>query len=139
EIYPDFYADEGYHEFTYSIYVHPSCDVKEFYKRAESLNRKMTIFNGKITAPFINVQVLNDNFRILSFRKTEGKLYLRILESVGSSGTSAIKLSAQSAKEMGKVSLVDVLENKLQELEIKDNCVTFDFKPFKFYTFELNT
>ncbi len=138
-IYPDFYADEGYHEFTYSIYVHPSCDVKEFYKRAESLNRKMTIFNGKIAAPFINVQVLNDNFRILSFRKTDGKLYLRILESVGSSGTSAIKLSAQSAKEMGKVSLVDVLENKLQELEIKDNCVTFDFKPFKFYTFELNT
>ena len=99
----------------------------------------MTIFNGKIAAPFINVQVLNDNFRILSFRKTDGKLYLRILESVGSSGTSAIKLSAQSAKEMGKVSLVDVLENKLQELEIKDNCVTFDFKPFKFYTFELNT
>lgn len=24
---------------------------KEFYKRAESLNRKMTIFNGKIAAP----------------------------------------------------------------------------------------
>jgi len=135
-IYPDFYADEGYHEFSYSIHMHPSCDVKEFYRRSERLNRPVKVFSGRLREPLTDIKVLSDNFRILSLRTVNGKLYLRILESVGSSGTSGVRIEIPG-KEVKEVNLVDVLENRIQKLDFSNGYVTFEFAPFKFYTFEI--
>jgi len=116
--------------------MHPSCDVKEFYRRSERLNRPVKVFSGRLREPLTDIKVLSDNFRILSLRTVNGKLYLRILESVGSSGTSGVRIEIPG-KEVKEVNLVDVLENRIQKLDFSNGYVTFEFAPFKFYTFEI--
>ncbi len=132
-IYPDFFADEGEQSFSYSIYLHGSEDVKEFYARADKLNKKIKAFNGKPLTKGWNLNISSDSLRVLSLRKVDEKIYLRILETVGSSGTATIKLEGINFKE---VKFVDILENKISEVEFKEGKIELTYKPFKIYTIE---
>ncbi|PHJ13620.1 alpha-mannosidase [Fervidobacterium sp. SC_NGM5_G05] len=132
-IYPDFFADEGEQSFIYSIYLHGFEDVKEFYARADKLNKKIKAFNGKPLTKGWNLNISSDSLRVLSLRKVDEKIYLRILETVGSSGTATIKLEGINFKE---VKFVDILENKISEVEFKEGKIELTYKPFKIYTIE---
>jgi len=132
-IYPDFFADEGYHEFTYSIYVHGKEDVKDFYKRSEKLNKKIKVYSGKVKKEPYRLEMSPDNLKILSFRKVGKSFYLRLLETTGSSGNAKIKFIGTQIE---KMYLTDILENRIDELPINKNTTTLKLEPFKFYTLE---
>ncbi|MGQ9856293.1 MAG: alpha-mannosidase [Fervidobacterium sp.] len=132
-IYPDFYVDEGHHEFKYSIYLHGKQDVLDFYKRADKLNNPVKIYKGKLKEPAFNVKIEPENFKVLSVRKVDRYVYLRILECTGSLGDVSIGFLTNGLN-FKKVSLVNALEDLIRDLKVVDNTVNIPAEPFKFYT-----
>ncbi|MCX7813850.1 MAG: alpha-mannosidase, partial [Pseudothermotoga sp.] len=124
---------EGYHELTYSVYLHGKCDVKDFYKKAEKLNNKIKVFFGLPKDIKYSLEIQPDHFRILSLKNTQDKIYLRLLENVGSTTNAKIKINGK----INAAYLVDVLENRWKKLDFFKNTIIVEFKPFKFHTVEL--
>ncbi|SHH46072.1 alpha-mannosidase [Thermosipho atlanticus] len=130
-IYPDFFSDEGRHEFSYAIKPNEKEDIVEITKTAEIFNRPLKVFRGRTKENFPRLQLSKENFRILSFRRTEKGYVLRIVEIAGSSGK--LKVSLKNTN-ISKVYLTNILEEVKKELETKDNSFELNFKPFKIYT-----
>ncbi|WP_448385010.1 alpha-mannosidase [Fervidobacterium sp.] len=129
-IYPDFYDDEGLQEFSYAIYVHGPCDVKDIVKRADKFNKKIVVFEGLLSQPKNFIDVKSDNFKILSYRKVEGKKILRICEQVGSSGD----LEIIPEFSFSRAYLTNILETDVEELQVNEGSIILEYKPFKIYT-----
>ena len=127
-IYPDFFADEGIHEFSYAITE--SSNMKETIQIADNFNKGFSILEGNVDNNF-KVNILPDNFKILTLKKlSKNKVVLRIAEVVGTSGTLNIVF-----KNVKKVYLSNILEEIKEEVPIKDNRIIMEYKPFKIYTF----
>jgi len=129
-IYPDFYSDEGYHELSYCIYLHGYCDLKEIVQKADNFNKEIMVFDKVINNSQFHLDILNDSFKLLSYRKCDNKKIIRICEVVGSSGVVDI-LPRFS---FNKVFLTDLLEKNLKELKVKENKISIEYQPFKIYT-----
>ncbi|QTA38957.1 alpha-mannosidase [Thermosipho ferrireducens] len=126
--YPDFFADEGLHEFSYAIF--PAFNVKDTIKVADNFNKCITTFRKSRNQNF-RVKVFSDNFKIMSFRKISGdKIVLRIGEVVGTSGK--VNIECSFAK---KAFVTNILEEIKREIPIRDNKITVEYEPFKIYTF----
>jgi len=129
-IYPDFYDDEGLQEFSYAIYVHGPCDVKDIVKRADNFNKKIIVFEGLLSQPKNLIDVKSDNFKILSYRKVNGKKVLRLCEQVGSTGN----LEIIPEFSFSRVYLTNILEEDVREVHVNAGAIMVEYRPFKIYT-----
>lgn len=132
-VFPHFFADEGRHSFTYSIYSHNGKSVLNTMKQAEQLNKALIIVKGIPSSDENLVEISKENFRVLALKNGEkGGVVLRIAETLGARGRVSIKLNTY---EYGKVWMTDILEEKKKVLTTKNGRLEIYYEPFKIYTF----
>ncbi|APT76003.1 alpha-mannosidase [Marinitoga sp. 1135] len=131
--YPDFYADEGIHEFSYGIY--PSNDIKSTIILSENFNKPLKKIKGSLSYNNF-IKIKNSNFKIYALKKIDINTFvLRLAEVMGSSG----KTELYFPHNIKKVYLANILEEKKKELKIKNGVLPLIYKPFKIYTLILTT
>ena len=138
--YPDEKCDIGKHKFTYSLFMHVGElgieTVKEGYKLNSVLEiKQLEAQNGALPESYSFLENESLGFVVETIKAAEdGDGYvIRGYESLG--GRDSVKLSfAHSFK---SAELVDLQENKISELEIKDGSVKFNAKPFEIITLKV--
>jgi len=138
--YPDPNCDIREHEFKYSMYVHnTSYADSETVKRAYELNNPCIAYlasgEGNIASEYSLVSTKNEKLVIDTVKVSEdGKdVVVRLYEPYRSRGTETLSFGFNAKK----VSVSDMLENELYELEVIDNKVEIPFKPFEIITIKV--
>ena len=135
---PDPHADEGHHEFTYSLYPHgggwkDALTIRQGYE----LNYKMIALasethQGKLPTEFSFLQTKSDNVIVSALKKAEddNSLILRFYEWAGRQGDVAIQLpaGAHSASE------TDLMERSSNSLAVTSGEVKVPTKPYEIKT-----
>jgi alpha-mannosidase len=135
---PDPHADEGHHEFTYSLYPHGLGwkDALTIHRGYE-LNYKLTSLafgkhEGTLAPEHAFVQTQADNVIMTALKKAEdgNALVLRYYEWAGKEGDVTIQLppGAESAAE------TDLMERVTGSVPIRDGGVTLHTKPYEIKT-----
>jgi alpha-mannosidase len=136
--YPDPRADEGHHEFTYSVYPHgggwkDALTIRQGYE----LNYKfipLAVGNHQGTLPPEHsfLQVKSDNVIVTALKKAEDQdaLILRFYEWAGKTGDAIFQLpaGAQSATE------TDLMEKPIGNAAISNSALTVATKPYEIKT-----
>jgi alpha-mannosidase len=135
---PDPHADEGHHEFTYSLYPHGAG-----WKQALTVRRGYELNYQLISLPvekhlgalapehsFLGVQ--SDNVIVTALKKAEDEnaLILRFYEWAGKSGEVTLRLAAgaESAVE------TNLMEKPIGNLSVSDGVVKVPTKPYEIKT-----
>jgi alpha-mannosidase len=138
---PDPHADEGHHEFTYSLYPHAggwkdALTIRQGYE----LNYKLIALpvnkhEGALAPEHSFLQVGSDNVIVSAVKKSEdtNSLTVRFYEWAGKSGEVALELpaGAQSASE------TDLMERPTGSLSLSGNKVTVPTKPYEIKTIQV--
>lgn len=139
--FPDPDADKCEHRFTYSLYPH-SGDYREAgtIKKAYDLNIPMLaakVGNSKGSLPneysLFSVDCENVIFETAKQAEDDETIILRGCEYFNKRSTAKIKFGC----DIKKAYLCDMLENNIRELDVVDNTVTVDFKPFEINTIKI--
>ncbi len=135
---PDPHADEGHHEFTYSLYPHAgSWRDAQTVRRGYELNYKMIAVQphkheGALPSEHSFVGVEPDNVVLTAIKKSEDddSLILRFYEWAGKESDVKLHLpaGAQSASE------TDLMEKPIGELAVHNDSVTVHTKPYEIKT-----
>jgi len=135
---PDPHADEGHHEFTYSLYPHAGTwrevlTVRQGYDLNYKLLSLETDKNqGTLAAEHAFVQIQADNVVLTATKKSEddNSLVLRFYEWAGKNMDVKIQLfpEVQSAPD------ADLMERPIGTLQITNNRVSVPTKPFEIET-----
>jgi len=139
--YPDPHADEGHHEFTYSLYPHAggwkeALTIRQGYE----LNYKLLALRsgkheGKLPAEHSFLQVKSDNVVVTAVKKAEddSALIVRFFEWAGKQSDVAIQLppGATSAKE------TNLMEKPSGDLLLSNGEVKVPTKPYEIKTVEV--
>ncbi|MGA7382226.1 MAG: glycoside hydrolase family 38 C-terminal domain-containing protein, partial [Terriglobales bacterium] len=138
---PDPLADEGPHDFTYSLYPHGGAWVAaQTVRRGYELNdklvpRQIEKHQGSLPAEHSFVQIEPENVVLTAFKKAEddNSLILRFYEWAGKESDVRLQLpgSAQSAEE------TDLMERPIGSLSIHDGAVTVHTKPYEIKTIKV--
>jgi len=138
---PDPHADEGQHEFTYSLYPHAgNWRDAQTVRRGYELNYKLRALPslkhaGSLPSEHSFVQVEADNVVLTALKKSEddASLLLRFYEWAGKTSNVIIHLpeGAQSASE------TDLLEKPIADLAFHENNVTVPTKPYEIKTVKI--
>ena len=138
---PDPHADEGHHEFTYSLYPHgggwkDALTIRQGYE----LNYKLIALpfgkhQGSLPAEHSFVQVKSDNVIVSAMKKAEDEkaLILRFYEWAGKEGNVTFHLppGAESARE------TNLMEKPIGDLPVTDSELTVPIKPYEIKTVEI--
>jgi len=135
---PDPHADEGHHEFTYSLYPHAgSWRDAQTVRRGYELNYKPIAIqsqkhDGTLPAEYSFVKIESDNVVLTAVKKSEDddSLVLRFYEWDGKAVDVKLHLpaGAQAASE------TDLMEKSITELAVHDDIVTVHTKPYEIKT-----
>jgi alpha-mannosidase len=135
---PDPHADEGRHEFTYSLYPHggswrDALTVRRGYElNYPLLTRQIEKHNGDLKDEFSFLGLQQDNVVLTAAKKAEDKddLVLRFYEWAGKESDVKLRLpaGAQAASE------TDLMERPRGELSVQDGSVTVHTKPYEIKT-----
>lgn len=138
---PDPYADEGEHEFTYSLYPHGgSWREAQTVRRGYELNYKLIAMQtykheGPLPPEHSFVRVQPENVVLTAVKRTEDdqSLILRFYEWAGKEADVKLQLppGAQSAVE------TDLMERSLGSLPLQDNVVTVHTRPYEIKTVKI--
>jgi alpha-mannosidase len=139
--YPDPHADEGHHEFTYSLYPHGG-GWKEAMtiRRGYELNYKLLSMpfekhQGSLAAAHSFLQATPDNVIVTAMKKAEDEnaLVVRFYEWVGKDSEVTIQLpaGAESAVE------TDLMEKPLANLSVSNGRVSIHTKPYEIKTIKV--
>jgi len=138
---PDPHADEGEHEFTYSLYPHGgSWRDAQTVRRGYELNYKLIAMQtythqGPLPPQHSFVQVQPDNIVLTAVKKAEDdqSLILRFYEWAGKEADVKLQLppGAQSAAE------TDLMERSLGTLRLENEAVTAHTKPYEIKTVKI--
>ncbi len=132
-VFPHFFADEGKHSFTYSIYSHNGKNVLNTLKQAEHLNKSLVVIEGNPSNVVRLIEVSEENFKVLTAKRNErGGIILRIAETLGARGKVCIRINHFH---FSGVWLANILEEKKKELTVKNGKIEVEYEPFKIYTF----
>ena len=119
--YPNKEADQGHHEFTYSILPHCSdfrfCTVSRSLVLNQPFDGKiLPKQNGKLPPKFSFVSTVSENIVVDTVKKSEdGSAYIvRLFDAYNNSG----KVKLDFDLPIKKISICDMLENELEEVEI---------------------
>ncbi|PYX47853.1 MAG: alpha-mannosidase, partial [Acidobacteria bacterium] len=138
---PDPHADEGHHEFTYSLYPH-SGGWKDALtiRRGYELNYKLLSMpfgkhEGSLSAEHSFLQAQPDNVIVTALKKAEDEnaLVVRFYEWAGKDSQVAIQLpsGAESAVE------TDLMEKPIGSLPVHDGSVSVHAKPYEIKTIKV--
>jgi alpha-mannosidase len=135
---PDAHADEGRHEFTYSMYPHAgswreALTVRRGYElNYPLLSREEKKHQGSLKDDFSFVDVSAQDVVLTALKKAEddSALIVRFYEWSGKQGDVKVHLSA-GAEEATET---DLMERPLGELSAHDNSVTVHTKPYEIKT-----
>jgi alpha-mannosidase len=135
---PDPHADEGHHEFTYSLYPHAgSWKDALTIRRGYELNYKLIALTpgkheGKLPAEHSFVQTKSDNVIVTAVKKAEDDkaLIVRFFEWAGKQGDVQIQLptGANSASE------TNLMEKTSGPLSVANGMVDVPTKPYEIKT-----
>ena len=135
---PDPHADEGHHEFTYSLYPHPgSWKDALTIRRGYELNYKLIAVpfgthDGTLPPEHSFVQTKAENVVVTALKKAEDddSLVLRFYEWAGRDGDVKLQLppGAESASES------DLMERPIGSLPVQNSNVTVRTKPYEIKT-----
>ena len=135
---PDPHADEGHHEFTYSLFPHGgSWKDALTVRRGYELNYKLISLPlekhlGSLAAEHSFLQAQPDNVIVTALKKAEDEhaLVVRFYEWAGKDGEVTIQLppGAESAEE------TDLMEKPISNLSIHNGGVTLHTKPYEIKT-----
>jgi len=135
---PDPHADQGVHEFTYSLLPHIGDLIRsQVVAEAAQLNQKPVIFIDKMAKntvfPF---KMDNENIVLDAFKKAEKEnaLIVRFYEPYGRQA----RLELNFIVEIQDVCDVDLMENTISTLELKNTKIIMLFKPFEIKTIKIN-
>ena len=138
---PDPHADEGHHEFTYSLYPHAgNWRDAQTIRRGYELNyqliaRQAQKHSGVLPGEHSFVRVEADNVVVTALKKSEDddSLILRFYEWAGKEADVKIQLpaGAQSASE------TDLMEKSIADLAVRSNAITVHTKPYEIKTVKI--
>jgi len=138
---PDPHADEGHHEFTYSLYPHAGTwRDAQTVRRGYELNYKLLAIqsqnhDGTLPAEYSFVKIESDNVVLTAVKKSEDddSLVLRFYEWAGREEDVKLQLpaGARSASE------TDLMERSIANLEVHDDVVTVHTKPYEIKTIKV--
>ena len=136
--YPDPHADEGHHEFTYSLYPHArGWKDAMTIRRGYELNYRLLFMpsdkhQGSLAAEHSFLQVQPDNVIVTALKKAEDEdaLVLRFYEWAGKDGEVTMQLppGVESAVE------TDLREKPIGSLSVKQSAVRIHTKPYEIKT-----
>ena len=137
--FPDPDADKCEHSFTYSLFPHAG-DYREAgtIQKAYDLNIPMFAVKGgkgNLPAEYSLFTVDSDNVIFETAKKAEDDdaIILRGCEYYNKRATAKIKFGF----DVKKAYLCDMLENNVEELNVTDNTVTVNFKPYEIITLRI--
>jgi alpha-mannosidase len=135
---PDPHADEGHHEFTYSLYPHAGTwRDAQTVRRGYELNTKLIAkqaerHQGPLAARHSFVDVQSDGVVLTAIKKAEDddSLILRFYEWAGKEGDVKLRLpvSVRSASE------TDLMERPIGTLSVQAGVVSVHTRPFEIKT-----
>ena len=136
---PDPDSDMHVHEFKYALYPHAGNMVQsDLIQEAYQFNIpaeviQTNIRNGTIVNDWSFVEVNQKNIIIEIIKKSEKHegVLIRAYEVKGYDSPVEFKFGRSIKK--GK--LVNLMERELQELEVINDSISMDFKPFEIHTF----
>jgi alpha-mannosidase len=138
---PDPHADEGLHEFTYSLYPHggnwrEGMTVRRGYElNYPLLTKQIEKHDGEWKDEFSFFAVRGDNVVLTAMKKAEGEdaLVLRYYEWAGKDTDVTLQLpaGAQTASE------TDLMERPIAEIPVKNDSVTVHTKPYEIKTIRI--
>jgi alpha-mannosidase len=138
---PDPHADEGHHEFTYSLYPHGgNWRDAQTVRRGYELNYKLIAMRsqkhqGTLPSDHSFVGVEPDNVVLTAVKKSEDddSLVLRFYEWAGREADVKLQLpaEAQSASE------TDLMERSVADLAVHNDTVTVHTKPYEIKTLKV--
>src|ERR1700719_4509478 len=138
---PDPHADEGHHEFTYSLYPHGgNWRDAQTVRRGYELNYKLIAMQshkheGTLPGDHSFVRVEPDNVVVTAVKKSEDddSLVLRFYEWAGRDVDVKLQLpaGAQSASE------TDLMERSMSSLAVHHDAVTVHTKPYEIKTLKV--
>jgi alpha-mannosidase len=139
---PDSHADEGEHEFRYSMYPHAATwREAETVRRGLELNYRSLLMpvekhEGALPPTFSFVQLEANNVVLTALKKAEDDdaLVFRFYEWAGKEGdvTLQVPAGARSATE------TDLMEKTIGELPLRDGRVTVHTKPYEIKTVKVS-
>ncbi|MGC9321278.1 MAG: glycoside hydrolase family 38 C-terminal domain-containing protein, partial [Kosmotogaceae bacterium] len=130
-IYPDFFADEGRHSFTYSLFSHDSTNALETVAEAESLNKPLVLASGSVDFGKDCLQISAGNLKVLALKHSEGTGYvLRVAEVEGRCGVASVRTSLP----FERCWISNILEDKAHELPVVDGRVQLEYRQFGLHT-----
>ena len=138
---PDPHADEGHHEFTYSLYAHAgSWRDALTVRRGYELNYKLLAMpsqkhEGTLPSQHSFVQVEPDNVVLTAIKKSEddNSLVLRFYEWAGREADVKLRLPAG----MQAASEIDLMEEPTVDLAVRDDAITVHTKPYEIKTLKV--
>jgi len=138
---PDPHADEGRHEFTYSLYPHggnwrDALTVRRGYElNYPLLVRQIEKHEGELKDDFSFMQIQSDNVVLTAAKKAEDEdaLILRFYEWAGKETDVGLRLPAGA----NMVSETDLMERPTADLTLSDGSVTVHTKPYEIKTIRI--
>jgi alpha-mannosidase len=140
---PDPHADEGPHDFTYSLYPHGGTwreaqTIRRGYELNDKLiSRQTERHQGSLPAEHSFVQIGADNVVLTAFKKAEddNSLILRFYEWEGRESDVTVQLprEVQSAEE------TDLMERPIGNLSVHAGVVTVPTKPYEIKTIKVRS
>jgi alpha-mannosidase len=136
-IYPDPYADEGEHEFTYALYPHAGDWRSGTVRAAQSLNAPLRpVFTSSGGAASAEWKLSNGTLELACLKRAEdsGNLILRLYEPHGNRGVATLKVGHA----IRAAFIVNILEETLAPLPItSDSQLEIEFRPFQVLTLRI--
>jgi len=135
--YPDPYADEGEHEFTYSVFPHTgdwrNGVVREAYRVNVPLVTAVSGGKGIITAPL--AKVISDHAALDTVKCAEdGRgIIIRMYEAHGSRS----KVKVELGKAPAKITECNLMEDDEKAVEFTGNSFELRIKPYEIRTFRI--
>jgi alpha-mannosidase len=154
---PDAHADMGHHSIRWAIFPHKGALSSATVKAAYAFNSPLKLLTGAASAtanlstPFVKLTNEDESDSLVldtikrghddeDISRREGirvnagqSVILRIYESLGGHSKGTIS----TAFDIKRATKVNILEDELDELEIKDGNVAIKLRPFEVATFKL--
>jgi alpha-mannosidase len=140
-IYPDPFADEGSHEFSYALYPHAGDWRASTVRTARNFNSPLPgilVENGSSACSefVIPIRLTGDRLELSALKKAEDSdaTILRVYEAHGQRGQAVI----ESSPTLREALLVNILEEPIKQLQIDEKGrVILSFTPFQVLTVKL--
>jgi alpha-mannosidase len=138
---PDPHADEGHHEFTYSLYPHgggwrDALTIRRGYELNYNLiSMPFDRHEGTLAAEHSFLQTQSDNVIITAVKKADddSALVVRFYEWSGKDGAVTIQLPPGA----GSAAETDLMEKPIGNLVVHDGAVTLRTKPYEIKTIKV--